>query len=276
MIPLALFGQPLAHSHSPRIHARFAAHFGRAVDYRLIECDATALPGELRAFFAAGGRGANLTLPLKRAVIDALDALDDSAAAAGAVNTVRVDADGRLFGHNTDGAGFIADWRAHAPPRGEEWHVLLLGAGGAARGVLPALLQQNPDTVLVVNRTAAGATELAACDDRVHALPAEYLPLLADPVDLVINATSMGHAGAHPTLPPAVIGEYTLCMDLSYGAAAQPFLQHCRDLGARRGVDGLGMLVRQAAAAWDVWFAETPDESLIDAVLRELRGELQK
>jgi len=269
----AVFGHPIAHSLSPRIHARFAATTGVRLHYAAIDAPAESFATQLADFAAGGGRGANVTLPLKQDACALSAALSDFARRAGAVNTLTRLPDGRWLGDNTDGPGFVRDLtERHALDlRGRR--SLLLGAGGAARAAAFALLDAGVGELIIVNRTAERADALAdAIGDPEHVYTRYWDDLgAAGNFDLIVNATSAGLGAAKLALPFGLVARRTLCYDLSYGAAAFSFLAWARAAGAGPALDGLGMLVEQAAESFAIWHGMRPDT---DAVYAELRGEL--
>ncbi len=264
----AVFGQPIAHSLSPRIHAAFGARLGIAIDYRAIEAGAGEFPARLAAFARDGGRGANVTLPLKQDALVLCAALSDRARRAGSVNTlIRVGES--WHGDSTDGAGLLRDLRERHGFEPRDRRVLLLGAGGAARAAAFAFADAGARELVIANRTHARAAGLAQAIGAVASATA--LDALEAPgrFDLVVNASAAGHAGASTALPRTLLDAHTLCYDLSYGKAAQPFLDAAREAGARRVSDGLGMLVEQAAESFAAWHGERPDTEPVYAALRE-------
>lgn len=266
----AVFGQPVAHSLSPRIHAMFAAQFGRRVDYRAIEVAPGALGAALEAFAARGGRGANVTLPLKEEAVGLCASLGQAAVRAAAVNLLRLDARG-WHGDNTDGIGLVRDLRERHGLSLDGAEVWLLGAGGAARGVIPALLDAGIAALTIINRSRPRAEALVGrFGARCQALPLD-LGALAEraPPGLLLNALSSGHAGLFPL--PVAPGwlHATLAYDLSYGAAARPFVAWARACGAAAVETGLGMLVEQAAESWWLWNRERPVTATVLAALQQ-------
>jgi shikimate dehydrogenase len=263
----AVFGSPIAHSLSPRIHAAFAAQVGIALDYRAIETGREAFAQTLDAFAHDGGRGANVTLPLKEDAAARCRALTDRARRAGSVNTlIRDGNDWR--GDSTDGAGLLRDLRDRhgCEPHGRRG--LLLGAGGAARAVGFALADAGIGELVIANRTPGRANALAAAiGDPARACAWNELATLRD-IDLVVNATAAGHADATLDLPAALIGATTRCYDLSYGAAATAFLNWARATGATRVSDGLGLLVEQAAESFALWLGVQPATAPVYADMR--------
>lgn len=269
----AVFGHPIAHSLSPRIHAQFAARTGIPLHYVAIDALAEQFAAKLIAFTAGGGRGANITLPHKRSALAHCAELSAFAARAGAVNTLSLLADGRWRGDNTDGAGLVRDLteRQRLDLRGRRG--LLLGAGGAARAAAFALLDAGVDQLVIVNRTPEHADALAdAIGDpaRAHTRYWDDLGNLGS-FELIIDATSAGHARESLRLPFSLPAPRALCYHLSYGAAAFAFLAWARAAGAAQALDGLGMLVEQAAESFQIWHGVRPET---DAIYAELRAEL--
>lgn len=263
----AVIGQPIAHSKSPFIHSAFARALGEKMSYEALEVAPEALADTLKALHAEGYAGLNVTLPHKTAVVALCESVSARAEAAGAVNTLSRTASGWV-GDNTDGAGFLADLdRLGVALAGRT--VLLLGAGGAARGLLSPLLSRGVKTLAVSNRNPWKPEELA---ERFKALgpivPRTHLSLKGDTFDVVINATSAGHAGAMPRLPGQILAKNGVCYDLSYGTAHAPFALWAASQGASLVADGLGMLVEQAAEAFALWRGVRPDGA---PVLESLR-----
>jgi shikimate dehydrogenase len=259
----AVFGHPIAHSKSPQIHAAFARQTGQDMAYEAILAPLDGFADCVAQFIAAGGRGANVTVPFKEEAFKLASRLSARAQRAGAVNTFTFDADG-ILGDNTDGAGLVADLtrNLHFSIAGKR--ILLLGAGGAARGVVGPLLDQQPAMLVIANRTVSRAQELAELFDRnVRACGFEAADT---PFDLVINATAASLAGDLPPLSPRVFTPDTLAYDMMYGRDT-PFLDFARSHGART-ADGLGMLVEQAAEAFSLWRGLRPDTPPVIAMLR--------
>lgn len=263
----AVFGSPISHSQSPRIHAAFARQCGVAMGYVAIE----AAHADFAAKLADSGvQGANVTLPLKEAAF-ALCAGNTSARAqrAGAANTLIRDGDG-WRGDNTDGLGLVRDLTERHGLDLRERRVLLLGAGGAARGVAPSLLDAGIHSLYVANRTLPRAEALADAlgePARVHPRGLDELTRLGE-FDLLINATSATRGGTLPALPMALAGLRSAAVDLSYGEAAVPFLAWARAAGCAQALDGLGMLVEQAAESFRLWHGVRPDTDTVYAELR--------
>jgi shikimate dehydrogenase len=265
-----LFGFPVHHSWSPFIHGMFARQTGQEMSYRLQESSPEQFRHDmLDFFFEQGGRGANVTLPHKRAAADLVNELTPRAQRADAVNTI-IFRNGELVGDNTDGVGLLRDLTQNLGLALKSPRVLMLGAGGAARGALGPLLELQPSTLVIANRTAARAQELAAEFEDLGAVSAtafgELDPLA--PFDLVINATSASLKGDVPPIPARAIGPDTLCYDMAYGVGETPFTQWARDRGAKATAQGWGMLVEQAAEAFRLWRDVRPDTLPVLEALR--------
>jgi len=264
----ALFGHPVAHTLSPRIHQAFARDLGIAIDYRAIDVEELQFAAALDAFAEQGGIGANVTLPLKEAAAALCGELSPRAKAAGAVNTL-TRTDHGWHGDNTDGAGLVRDLteRHRIDLRGRR--VLMLGAGGAARGVAPALLEAGIDALVVVNRSPERADKLVdALGDPARATSRYWADLatLGD-FEMIVNATSSGRDGASMDLPFGLASPRFAAVDLNYGEASVGFLAWARAARAEAVIDGLGMLVEQAAEAFERWHGKRPDTSEIHAQL---------
>jgi len=271
-----VMGHPVAHSKSPWIHARFAQLTGEPVAYerRLIPLDGFA--EGVRAFRAEGGRGCNVTVPFKFQAPALADHVSARGRQAGACNTLRFDADG-VHADNTDGVGLVADLRDNAGAVLQGATILLVGAGGAAAGVLGPLLQARPAALTIANRSpdkarALVASHAALAHDCGVALSACGLDEVPSALDIVINGTAASLGGDGIPVPARVLRPGTLAVDMMYGPAAQPFLDWAAAHGAV-GRDGLGMLVEQAAEAFAFWRGVRPPSA---QVLRELRAELAR
>ena len=270
----AVIGNPVGHSKSPFIHARFAAQTGEPVDYGHLLAPVDAFVPHVRAFIEAGGRGLNVTVPFKLDAHAFANTLSPRAAAAGAVNTLRVDADG-IYGDNTDGFGLVRDIEVNlgVPLKGAR--ILLLGAGGAARGVVLPMLDRAPHTLTIVNRTAQKAEALveqfaqAASDAHCRLAGGSARAIEAGQYDVIVNATAGSLEAALPECDDRAFGNGTLAYDMMYSAHPTVFMQHAAKLGAR-GADGLGMLVEQAAESFYVWRGVRPDGAPVLAELRAL------
>lgn len=263
---LAVFGHPVAHSKSPAIHARFAEAAGLDVDYRAIDCPAGALAGELAEFRAGGGSGCNLTVPLKAEGLQLADEVTDAARDAGAANTL-VLRDARWHADNTDGAGLLADFaRLGISVQGQR--VLIVGAGGATAGILGPLLAESPAAVVLANRSVERAAALAGrFDDRGVEVAAAGLQGIdsASGFGVLIQATSLGHRGEAPSLSADVAAPGSVAYDLNYGPAFDPFRDWCGTHGITVH-DGRGMLIEQAARAFEIFTGVRPDTAPLHAL----------
>ena len=270
----AVIGNPIAHSKSPLIHARFAEQTGEPVEYRRLLGPIDAFAETVRAFIAAGGRGLNVTVPFKLEAYALADRLSPRAAAAGAVNTLRFDADA-IYGDNTDGIGLVTDIEANLGVRLAGARVLLLGAGGAARGAVLPIIERGPQALTIVNRTAQKAQALveqfapAASEHGCALSGGAPTAIEPRPYDVVINATVGSLTAKLPECDDRAFGAGTLAYDMMYGAQPTVFMQHARSLGATA-ADGLGMLVEQAAESFFVWRGVRPDSAPVLAALRAM------
>ncbi|MDN5781481.1 MAG: shikimate dehydrogenase [Luteimonas sp.] len=276
----AVFGHPITHSLSPRIHARFSRQTGIALRFEAIDATPDTFATALEAFTAGGGDGACVTLPLKEAALALCADISERARRAGAVNVLVRDPAGgdRWHGDNTDGSGLVRDLTARQGLDLRQRRTLLLGAGGAAHGVAPALIDAGIGEMFIVNRTTARADALVdrlGLPGRVHSRYYEDLRSLGE-FDLIINATSAARepasakaGGGLPTLPTSLVGTRTACVDLSYGEVAIPFLAWARAADAHSAIDGVGMLVEQAAEAFKLWHGVRPYTDEAYAALRD-------
>lgn len=263
-----VFGNPIAHSRSPAIHAAFAASTGEDLLYTARLAPVDGFAAAVAAFVAEGGRGANVTVPFKEEAFRLCDELTPRAARAGAVNTLSFVA-GRILGDNTDGAGLVADIAGNLGFALSGRRILLLGAGGAARGVIEPLLAGAPATLSIANRSADKAEALAAAFSDIAAVDAgNFAKMAGKSFDLVINATSASLSGDSLPLPPGIFAPGALAYDMMYGKGETPFLKLAREQGAARCADGLGMLVGQAAEAFAVWRGVRPATGPVLAMLR--------
>jgi shikimate dehydrogenase len=266
----AVFGNPVAHSKSPQIHKMFAQQTGQDMSYEAILAPLDGFENSVREFIAAGGRGVNVTVPFKEEAFGLATQRTMRASAAGAVNTLIFEGS-EIVGENTDGEGLISDIEKNIGIQISGKRALLLGAGGAARGVMLRLLYEMPSSLVIANRTTERArqlTELFSAEAQGTLRSATFAQLAYDDAfDVVINATSAGLSGATLPLPDSVFSPDCLAYDMVYGRET-PFMRQARDAGARV-ADGLGMLVEQAAEAFYVWRGVRPDTV---RVLNFLRG----
>jgi len=274
----AVFGDPVAHSKSPEIHARFAEQTGEALVYDAVRVPRGRFEQALAEFRDGGGRGLNVTVPHKEAAWRATPVRTPRAERAGAVNTVWFEADGTPGGDNTDGVGLVRDLVVNHGLRLAGVRILLLGAGGAARGVLGPLLDALPAELVVANRTVARARALAGslAGEGARGAPVRGIGLddlaAEGQFGLVVNATAAGLAGEVPPLPPAALSGQACCYDLVYGDAPTPFVAWARAHGVRLALDGLGMLVEQAAESFLRWRGKRPQTAPVIAALRAGAG----
>lgn len=271
MSSFAVFGNPIAHSKSPRIHALFAEQTGINHIYGTVLAPCDDFEEYLRSFFAKGARGANITTPFKERAFAESDELTERAALTGAVNTLKKLDDGRLLGDNTDGIGMLSDLvRLNMLKEGDR--ILLVGAGGAARGVILPLLSHHCQ-IVVTNRTYVRAEHLCRIFESkgdIRALPMDQLD--HEKFDLVINATASGIKGEIPQLPAALLDPETRVYDMFYQAGDTVFIAWAKNHGVVHCADGLGMLVGQAAHAFNLWHGVMPD---IEPVLEQLKQDLK-
>ncbi|NMG73888.1 shikimate dehydrogenase [Aromatoleum diolicum] len=271
----AVIGNPISHSKSPAIHAAFAAQTGQSLTYEALLGPLDAFAATVAQFRAAGGRGMNVTVPFKLEAFALARRHSPRAQAAGAVNTLVFDADG-IFGDNTDGAGLVRDLTHNLDCPLAARRILLLGAGGAARGVLLPLLAARPARLTLANRTVARAEALVAdFAQRAGDAPLDacgFADLAGRQFDVVINATAASLADEAPPLPPGLYAPGALAYDMMYGRGDTPFLAAARADGAARLTDGLGMLVEQAAESFLLWRGVRPDTT---PVLADLRRQIE-
>ena len=266
----AVIGHPVAHSLSPRIHAAFGRQLGIALEYVAIDAAPEQFDALLAEFAAEGGLGANITLPHKTRAAGICTHLSERARRAGAANTLIRSATG-WEGDNTDGAGLIRDLTDRHGLDLRERRTLLIGAGGAARGVAPALLDAGIGDLYIVNRTPERADALAdalGLPGRVHPRYMKDMVALGT-FDLIVNATSAARDAELPALPMSLANPRTAAVDLSYGEVAIPFLAWAKAAGAHDRIDGLGMLVEQAAESFERWHRVRPETDPVYAALRE-------
>ena len=255
----AALGFPMGHAKSPRIHAMFARQTGQDLRYDAIETPPGRFRSAVDAFRAAGGRGINVTVPFKIEAHAYAGELTERAQRAGAVNCIAF-VDGQAIGENFDGVGLVRDIRHNLGVPMANRRVLLLGAGGAARGALMPLVEQRPATLVLANRTAARAQVLAKGFGTAGSLVAvDYAQLGSQQFDLVLNATSASINDELPPVPRSAFAPGCLAYDLSYCRGLTPFLALARDAGAGQLADGIGMLVEQAAEAFAWWRGVRPD-----------------
>jgi shikimate dehydrogenase len=263
-----LVGHPVAHSWSPFIHGMFAQATAQNLVYRLFDITPENYRRDTLQLFADGVRGLNVTVPHKQAAAELVNELTPRALRAQAVNTIAFFEDTTLLGDNTDGVGLTADLENNLHLELANKRVLILGAGGAVRGVLGPLLERELREIHIANRTLQKAQTLAdEFADMGKVSGCEFADLHGPPYDLIINATSAGLAGEMPLLPAGIVSETTLCYDMSYGRGDTPFTRWAKSLHAARAVKGWGMLVEQAAASFELWRGIRPGtQPVLDAL----------
>jgi shikimate dehydrogenase len=270
----AVIGNPIGHSKSPAIQASFARQTGQDIVYEALLAPVDDFSGAVRAFIAAGGRGANVTVPFKEDAFRLAVRRTPRAELAGAVNTLLF-SEQEIVGDNTDGAGLVRDLSINLGFKLKGRRILLLGAGGAARGALGPLLAAQPAALVIANRTVGKAVDLArqfaGVSTGVGVVGCSYPELAEQTFDLVINATSSSLSGELPPLPPGIFAAGSLAYDMMYGQGRTRFMVFAQEQGAARLADGLGMLVEQAAEAFFVWRGVRPDAVPVMALLRAAR-----
>lgn len=267
----AVMGNPIAHSKSPRIHSLFAQQTGQNLEYTAIQVDLGGFSQAVGNFEAAGGNGLNITVPFKQEAWQLVTERSERAERAGAVNTIKFEGN-MLIGDNTDGVGLVNDLTLNNQVELKGKRILLMGAGGAARGVLAPLLVQQPLLLVIANRTVDKAVELAtAFADLGNIRGTGYDDLAGQEFDIIINATAASLQGKLPPLPDYILAEAACCYDMMYAAEPTTFMQWASEHGAGKILDGLGMLVEQAAESFFIWRGVRPDSK---AVIKILRSEL--
>lgn len=266
----ALFGHPVGHSWSPFIHGLFARQFDHVADYKLRDVTPEAFRHELISFFVEGGSGANVTLPHKPAAAEVVNELSARAERARAVNTIVRRSATELYGDNTDGVGLVTDLVRNLGLTVSGARVLVLGAGGAVRGVLAPLLEQEPREVRVANRTPERAERLRDEFSDLGEISASSFDAVEErPWDIIVNATAASLSGEMPALPPGAVGPDTVCYDMAYGRSETAFMAWARERGSRRTCKGWGMLVEQAAESYLLWHGVRPEtRPVMDALER--------
>ncbi|WP_194720721.1 shikimate dehydrogenase [Noviherbaspirillum malthae] len=261
-----VIGNPVAHSKSPDIHAAFAKQTAQALSYERLLAPLDGFASTVRNLVEQGFKGANVTVPFKLEAFALADVLSERAEAAGAVNTLKFEGGG-IAADNTDGVGLVTDIVVNAGVAMRGKRILLLGAGGAARGVVLPILAESPEQLVIANRTESKAAELAAQFSGKGAVAASDFPSLQSRFDVIINATSASLSADLPPVPACVFGESCLAYDMMYGPAPTVFMAFAQQHGAATR-DGLGMLVEQAAESFHVWRGVRPDTRTVYADLR--------
>lgn len=269
----AVMGNPISHSKSPSIHTLFAEQTQQSILYTAIHVDLGGFKQAVGNFSATGGKGLNITVPFKQEAWELVTERSERAERAGAVNTIKMLDNGTLFGDNTDGIGLVNDLTINHSIELNGKNILLMGAGGAARGVLIPLLKQNPDFLFIANRTPDKAKDLADdFADSGNINGGGYDSISDLKFDIVINATAASLQGDLPPLPDTLLNDNASCYDMMYSAKPTPFMLWATQHNATKVLDGLGMLVEQAAESFYIWRGMKPDTKL---VIENLRKELQ-
>ncbi|MFB3090279.1 MAG: shikimate dehydrogenase [Gammaproteobacteria bacterium] len=265
-----VMGNPVAHSKSPQIHAAFAEQTRQKIFYQAILVDEGKFKDSIKEFQRQGGKGLNITVPFKPDAWEASDQMSRRAERAVAVNTISFNDEGKITGDNTDGIGLIRDLTINHKLSIKDKNILILGAGGAARGILDPLFDEQADRVVIANRTVNRAQKLADIfSDRGDISTCGFDELVSSNFDIVINATSASLQGDVPPLPEGLVNKNTCCYDMMYSAADTPFVAWAKAHGAGIALDGLGMLVEQAAESFFIWRGVRPETGLvIDLVKR--------
>jgi len=266
-----VFGNPIAQSRSPFIHLAFARATGQQLNYKSQFVEHGEFANAVNNLIAAKGKGANVTAPFKEEALAIADVLSDRAQLAGAVNTLSFE-NGKIYGDNTDGEGLVQDLLRHKIKL-QGSNILLLGAGGAAKGVLLPLLDQNPTSITIANRTVSKADALINQfnDDRLYACGFEQT--VDQEFELIINATSASLSGNLPAISSSIINSKVVCYDMVYSKQLTPFLSWAKEQGAITVIDGLGMLVGQAAVSFAIWRGVKPE---VDPVIKQLKQALRE
>lgn len=265
-----VMGNPVGHSKSPMIHQLFAQQTAQTMSYTAIPVEIGAFAAAVDAFRAAGGKGLNVTVPFKRDAWKLVDERSPCAELAGAVNTITVREDGSLFGDNTDGIGLVRDIKENLKITLTGKKILILGAGGAVRGVLGPVMEEKPALVVIANRTPARAQELAdAFEEHGTTEGCSFDELDGSRFDIVINGTSASLKGEAPPLPDALLAGGALCYDMMYAAEPTAFMVWADDHNSAHIADGLGMLVEQAAESYLIWRGVKPETAPVIKAVRE-------
>lgn len=268
----AVMGNPINHSKSPSIHAQFAEQAKQDLVYSAMLVPTEGFEPAVKDFFKGHGKGLNITVPFKEQAFQLAASLTPRAQTAQAVNTLILQEDGTILGDNTDGAGLVRDLMINQQQELTDKRILVVGAGGAVRGILQPFLEQDPAQIVIVNRTFEKAQLLAESFKEFGAIEAKTFEELDGPFDLIINGTSASLAGELPPLPEVVVDASTCVYDMMYAKELTPFLKWAETLGAAKIIDGLGMLVEQAAVSFELWRGIKPDSK---QVLQDLREQLQ-
>ena len=268
----AVFGHPISHSKSPRIHHLFAEQTRQHLSYVAQDVPADTFQVRVDEFFEHGGKGLNCTVPLKELAWEYADYLSDRARTSKAVNTLALQADGRILGENTDGLGLINDLTRNHHFELLDKRILILGAGGATRGILTPLMECLPSQIVITNRTVSKAdTIVSEFVDSANLSSCDYADLSGQQFDLIINATSASLSNQLPPLPDTLLAERGCCYDLAYSYEPTAFVRWGNAQQALKSLDGIGMLVEQAAEAFAIWRGIRPNTAPVIALLEQAR-----
>ncbi len=268
----AVFGQPINHSKSPRIHQLFAEQTQQQISYNAQEVSAESFDLAIKDFFKQGGKGLNCTVPLKELAWQCAGSLSERAQFSKAVNTLVIQNDGTLFGDNTDGAGLVTDLTINHSVSLLNQRILILGAGGASRGIIGPLMEKSPTQIVIANRTLEKAITLSEEFSQLGDIKGcGYDALDKSQFDLILNATSASLTGKLPPLNDNLLASDGSCYDLAYANQATPFVIWGLKQGAVKSLDGLGMLVEQAAEAFYIWRGVRPETANIIKLLNSER-----
>jgi len=266
----AVMGSPVAHSKSPQIHTAFAEQTKQDIFYQAIQVDDGRFKAAIKDFQTQGGKGLNITVPYKGDAWEVSEARSSRAERALAVNTISFDNAGKIIGDNTDGIGLVRDLTINQDIAIKDKDILILGAGGAVRGILDPLFDEYPGRVVIANRTVSRAEKLADIfSDRGDISACGLDGLAGSSFDIVINGTSASLQGEVPSLPEALLNDNACCYDMMYSSIDTPFVSWAKAHGASKASDGLGMLVEQAAESFFIWRGVRPDTSNIIQLMRE-------
>lgn len=266
----AVFGNPIKHSKSPQIHTEFARSTAQDLSYEAIAVPEGDFASTVESFLSGQGKGLNITIPFKQKAWALAEVRSARAELAGAVNTLYRDSQGRLCGDNTDGIGMVRDIIRNHGGVIEGKKVLILGAGGAVRGVLQPVLEQKPSKLVIANRTASKAIKLAELvSDLGDVSGSGFDTLGSECFDLIINGTAASLQGEVPPLPDNILADGAWCYDMMYAASPTAFCQWADKKGASKTIDGLGMLVEQAAQSFHIWRGVEPDSQVVIKSLRD-------
>jgi len=266
-----VMGNPVAHSKSPQIHAAFAEQTQQNIFYQAIQVDGGKFKAALKEFQAQGGKGLNITIPFKGEAWEISENRTNRADRALAVNTISFDDAGNIIGDNTDGVGLIRDLTINQDISIKDKDILILGAGGAVRGILDPLFDEQPNKVVIANRTVRRAEELADMfSDRGDISACGFDELAGSGFDIIINGTSASLQGEVPPLPENLLNDNACCYDMMYSMSDTPFVSWAKAQGATKASDGLGMLVEQAAESFFIWREVRPEtRQVIDALRKD-------